>query len=132
MRVVKILFVLFCLLAYAWVFSRSPVQAQAFQPLYASYQSSGDSLNAFPFNAVVEKASPLFADRQMMLKIANIPPGDQVTVHEKHDINPAKGLFALLVTYTDKKGMERAGWLSGTLHVYYPRQQTVTGSARKE
>jgi len=119
MRVFKLLFVLFCLLAYAWVFSL-PAQAQVFQPLSASYRASGDALNAFPFNAVVEKVSPLFADRQMTLKLIEIPRGDQVTVHEKYDINPAKGLFALLVTYTDKSGKERLGWLSGTLHVNYP------------
>jgi hypothetical protein len=119
MRVFKILFVLFCLLAYAWTFSR-PVQAQVFQTLYASYQTSGDALNAYPFNAVVEKTSPLFADRQMTLKLAEIPRGDHVTVLEKYDINPGKGLFTLLVVYTDKSGKERAGWLSGTLHVHYP------------
>ena len=129
MRVFKILFVLCCLLAYAWVFSL-PAQAQAFQPQYARHQASGDALNAFPFNAVVEKVSPLFADRQMTQKIAEIPRGDQVTVHEKYDINPAKGLFALLVTYTDKSGKERLGWLSGTLHVNYPRKQTVPLASR--
>jgi len=26
----------------------------------------------------------------------------------------------MLVTYIDKSGKERAGWLSGTLHVNYP------------
>jgi hypothetical protein len=129
MRVFKLLFVLFCLLAYAWVFSL-PAQAQVFQPLSASYRASGDALNAFPFNAVVEKVSPLFADRQMTLKLIEIPRGDQVTVHEKYDINPAKGLFALLVTYTDKSGKERLGWLSGTLHVNYPHEQTVPLASR--
>jgi len=87
-------------------------------------------MNAFPFSAVVEKTSPLFADRQMTLKIAEIPPGDQVTVLEKFDVNPAKGLFTLLVTYTDKSGKERAGWLCGTLHVNYPKQQTVPLASR--
>jgi hypothetical protein len=120
MKVFKILFVLFCLLAYAWVFSR-PVQAQVFQPLYASYQTSGDVLNAFPFNAVVEKTGPLFADRQMTLKIAEISPGDQITVLEKHDVNRGKGLFTLRVAYTDRNGKELEGWLSGTLHVNYRR-----------
>ena len=129
MKMLKMLFVLFCLLSYAWVFSL-PAQAQVFQPLSASYRASGDALNAFPFNAVVEKVSPLFADRQMTQKIAEIPRGDQVTVHEKYDINPAKGLFALLVTYTDKSGKERLGWLSGTLHVNYPHEQTVPLASR--
>ena len=129
MKMLKMLFVLFCLLAYTWVFSL-PAQGQVFQPMYASYQASGDGLNAHPFNAMVEKTSPLFADRQMTLKIAEIPRGDQVTVHEKYDINPAKGLFALLVTYTDKSGKERLGWLSGTLHVNYPHEQTVPLASR--
>jgi hypothetical protein len=129
MKMLKMLFVLFCLLAYAWVFSL-PAQAQVFQPMYASYQASGDALNAFPFNAVVEKTSPLFADRQMTLKIAEIPPGDQITVHEKYNVNRDKGLFIMLVTYTDRSGKERAGWLSGTLHAHYPNQQTVPLASR--
>jgi hypothetical protein len=87
MKVFKILFALFCLLAYAWVFSL-PVQAQVFQPLYASYQASGDVLNAFPFNAVVEKTSPLFADRQMTLRIGargSLPCGSPIpTETERH------------------------------------------------
>src|SRR5512138_349644 len=124
MRIFKILFVLFCLLAYAWVFSL-PAQAQAFQPQYARHQASGDALNAYPFNAVVERISPLFADRQMTLKIAEIPAGDQITVLEKFDVNPAKGLFLMLVTYIDKSGKELAGWLCGTLQVNYPNKQTV-------
>ena len=125
MKMLKMLFVLFCLLAYTWVFSL-PAQGQAFQIL----QAGGDATNVFPFNAVVEKTSPLFADRQMTLKIAEIPPGDQITVLEKFDVNPAKGLFTLLVTYTDKSGKERAGWLCGTLHVNYPKQQTVPLASR--
>ena len=129
MRVFKLLFVLFCLLAYAWVFSL-PAQAQAFQPQYARHQASGDALNAFPFNAVVKKTSPLFADRQMILKIAEIPPGDQITVFEKHVIDPGKGILTLLVIYTDKSGKERAGWMSGTLHVNYPHKQTVPLASR--
>ena len=125
MRAFKILFVLFCLLAYAWAFSL-PAQAQASQPL----QASGDAMNAFPFIAVVEKTSPLFADRQMTLKIAEIPPGDRITVHEKYDVNRDKGLFLMLVTYIDKSGKERAGWLCGTLQVNYPNKQTVPLASR--
>jgi hypothetical protein len=125
MKMLKMLFVLFCLLSYAWVFSL-PAQGQVFQPL----QAGGDSTNALPFNAVVEKTSPLFADRQMIIKIAEIPPGDQVTVHEKHVIDPDKGILTLLVTYIDRSGKERLGWLSGTLHVNYPHKQTVPLASR--
>jgi len=119
MKMLKILFVLFCLLAYAWAFSR-PVQAQVFQTLYASYPTNSAAGDTLPFKALVERTSPLFADRQMTLKIAEIPRGDHVTVLEKYDINPGKGLCTLRVVYTDKSGKESAGWLSGTLHVHYP------------
>jgi hypothetical protein len=125
MKMLKMLFVLFCLLAYTWVFSL-PAQGQAFQIL----QAGGDATNVFPFNAVVEKTSPLFADRQMILKIAEIPPGDQITVFEKHVIDPGKGILTLLVIYTDKSGKERAGWLAGTLHVNYPHKQAVPSASR--
>lgn len=129
MKVFKIMFVLFCLLAYAWVFSL-PAQAQAFQAQYARHQASGDALNAYPFNVVVERISPLFADRQMTLKIAEIPAGDRITVHEKYDMNRDNGLFLMLVTHIDKSGKERAGWLCGTLHVNYPNKQTVPLASR--
>ena len=119
MKVFKILFVLICLLAYAWVFSL-PAQAQAFQPLYARHQASGDALNAYPFNVVVERTSPLFADRQMTLKIADVPAGQQVTVLEKYTTNRSDRLLVLLVEYADKDGRERMGWFCGTLHVKYP------------
>lgn len=125
MKMLKMLFVLFCLLAYTWVFSL-PAQGQAFQPL----QTVGDATNVFPFHAVVEKTSPLFADRKMTVKIAEIPPGDQITVFEKHVIDPGRGILAMQVLHTDKSGKERAGWLCGTLHINYPDKQSVPLASR--
>ena len=119
MRVFKILFVLFCLLAYAWAFSR-PVQAQVFQPLYASYPTSAAAEDTLPFRALVERTSPLFADRQMTLKIADVPAGQQDTVLKKYTSNRSDRLLILLVAYADKDGRERTGWFCGTLHVHYP------------
>jgi len=120
MRVVKILFVLFCLLAYAWAFSRSPVQAQAFQPLYASQTTNAAPTDTIPFKALVERNSPLFADRQMTLKIADVPAGHHVAVLEKYSTNRIDLLLVLLVEHTDKSGKELIGWFCGTLHVNYP------------
>ena len=117
MKTLKMLFVLFCLLAYAWVFSLS-AQAQAFQPLYASHTTNA-APDTIPFKALVERNSPLFADRQMTLKIADVPAGHQVTVLEKYHTNQGK-LVVLLVEYTDKSGKELMGWFCGTLHVNYP------------
>ena len=119
MKMLKILFVLFCLLAYAWTFSR-PVQAQVFQPLYASYPTSAAATETLPFRALVERTSPLFADRQMTLKIADVPAGQQITVLEKYTTNRSDRLLVLLVEYTDKSGKELMGWFYGTLHVSYP------------
>ena len=120
MKVLKVLFVLFCLLAYAWAFSR-PVQAQVFQPLYASYPTNAAATETLPFKALVERTSPLFADRQMTLKIADVPAGQQVTVLEKYNTNRSDRLLVLLVEYTDKSGKELMGWFYGTLHIHYPR-----------
>ena len=119
MKMLKILFVLFCLLAYAWTFSQ-PVRAQVFQPLYASHQPSAAGEDTRPFKALVERTSPLFADRQMTLKIADVPAGQQVTVLEKYTTNRSDRLLVLLVEYTDKSGKELMGWFYGTLHVSYP------------
>ena len=119
MKVLKVLFVLFCLLAYAWAFSR-PVQAQVFQPLYASHPTGAAGEDTRPFKALVERTSPLFADRQMTLKIADVPAGQQVTVLEKYTTNRSDRLLVLLVEYTDKSGKELMGWFYGTLHVSYP------------
>jgi hypothetical protein len=119
MKMLKILFVLFCLLAYAWTFSR-PVQSQGFQPLYASHPTGAAAEDMRPFKALVERTSPLFADRQMTLKIADVPAGQQVTVLETYNTNRSDRLLILLVAYADKDGRERTGWFCGTLHVHYP------------
>jgi hypothetical protein len=119
MKVLKVMFVLFCLLAYAWAFSR-PVQAQVLQPLSASYPTNAAAGNSSPFRALVERTSPLFANRQMTLKIADVPAGQQVTVLEKYTTNRSDRLLILLVAYADKDGRERTGWFYGTLHVSYP------------
>lgn len=119
MKVLKVLFVLFCLLAYAWAFSR-PVQAQVFQPLYASYPTNSAAGDMFPVKALVERTSPLFADRQITLKIADVPAGQQVTILEKYTTNRSDRLLVLLVEYTDKSGKELIGWFYGTLRISYP------------
>jgi hypothetical protein len=119
MKVLKVLFVLFCLMAYAWTFSR-PVQAQVFQPLYASHQTGAVAEGTRPFKALVERTSPLFADRQMTLKIADVPAGQHVTVLESYSTNRSDRLLVLLVEYTDKNGKELMGWFYGTLNVRYP------------
>ena len=119
MKAFKILFVLFCLLAYAWVFSL-PAKAQAFQPLYASHTTNAAPTDTIPFKALVERNSPLFADRQMTLKIADVPAGQQVTVLEKYQTNQGNRLVVLLVEYSDKSGKELMGWFCGTLNVHYP------------
>ena len=118
MKVFKVLFVLFCLLAYAWAFSR-PAQAQVFQTLYASHTMNAAAENTVPFKALVERTSPLFADRQMTLKIADVPAGQQVTVLETYNTNRSDRLL-LLVAYTGKDGKDRMGWFYGTLNVHYP------------
>ena len=118
MKMLKILFVLFCLLAYAWTFSQ-PVRAQVFQPLYASHQPGAAAEDTRPFKALVERTSPLFADRQMTLKIADVPAGQQVTVLETYNTNRSDRLL-LLVAYTGKDGKDRMGWFYGTLNVHYP------------
>lgn len=124
MNVLKVLFVLFCLLAYAWAFSR-PVQAQVFQTLYASYPTGAAAADTLPFKALVERTSPLFADRQMTLKINDVPAGQLVTVLETYNTNRSDRVLILLVEYADKDGRERMGWFYGTLKIHYPNQQAV-------
>jgi hypothetical protein len=119
MKVFKILFVLLSLLAYAWVFSL-PAQAQVFQPLAASHTMNAAAENTVPFKALVERTSPLYADRQMTLKIADVPAGQQVTVLETYNTNRHNRNLTLLVAYTGKDGKDRMGWFYGTLNVHYP------------
>jgi ABC-type oligopeptide transport system substrate-binding subunit len=121
MKVLKVLFVLFCLLAYAWAFSR-PVQAQVFQTLYASYPTNSAAEDARPFKALVEGTSPLYADRQMTLKITDVPASQQVTVQETYNTNRGDRLLVLLVTHAGKDGRERMGRFCGTLRVHYPHE----------
>ncbi|NPV05037.1 MAG: hypothetical protein HPY67_09940 [Syntrophaceae bacterium] len=115
----KIFFVLFCLLAYMWVFSL-PAKGQDLEPRNVSF-STGATNTSLPFKAMVERNSPVYADKQMTAKIAEVKAGQQVTVLEiggpAHDGRP----FILLVAYTDRNGVERAGWFYGTLHVHLPR-----------
>jgi hypothetical protein len=129
MKMLKILFVLFCLLAYAWAFSR-PVQAQVFQTLYGSHPTGAAAEDTRPFKALVERTSPLFADRQMTLKIADVPAGQQVTVLETYNTNRHNRSLTLLVAYTGKDGKDRMGWFYGTLHVNYPDKQSVPLASR--
>ncbi len=119
MKTLKMLFVLVCLLATLWVFSL-PAQGQDFQPQNVSHESAATN-TSLPFKAMVERNSPVFADRQMTAKIAEVKAGQQVTVLEISGAVPNGRPFTLLVAYTDKKGMERAGWFYGTLHVHVPR-----------
>jgi hypothetical protein len=118
MKMFKMVFVLFCLLAYMWVFSL-PAKAQDFQPRNVSLATAATD-TSLPFKAMVERNSPVYADRQMTAKIAEVKAGQQVTVLEIS--GPARNgrPFTLLVAYTDRNGVERAGWFYGTLHVHLP------------
>jgi hypothetical protein len=119
MKVLKVLFILFCLLAYGWAFSK-PLPAQVGKPASVFLQNSAAVTDTLPFKALVERASPLFGDRQMTVKIADVRAGQQVTVLEKADMNRGNRLVVLLVSYADKDGKEMNGWLYGTLHVHLP------------
>ena len=118
MKMFKMFFVLFCLLATMWAFSL-PAKAQDFQPRNASFSTAATN-TSLPFKATVERNSPVYADRQMTAKIAEVKAGQQVTVLEISGAARNGRPFTLLVAYTDKDGMERAGWFYGTLHVHMP------------
>lgn len=118
MKMFKLSFVLFCLLAYMWVFSL-PANGQDFQPRSVSF-STAASNTSLPFKAMVERNSPVYADRHMTVKIAEVKAGQQVTVLEISGASRNGRPFTLLVSYTDKDGAERAGWFYGTLHVHVP------------
>lgn len=120
MKMLKMLFVLFCLLAYTWVFSL-PAQGQDLQPMFAPHPNNAAVNTALPFQAMVERNSPLFADRQMTLKISDVPAGQQVMVLAINGAMSGGRPSTLLVTYADRDGKERAGWFYGTLHVHLPR-----------
>ncbi|OPY05672.1 MAG: hypothetical protein A4E67_01827 [Syntrophaceae bacterium PtaB.Bin038] len=119
MKLFKLLFVLICILATMWVFSL-PAQGQDFQPRKVSDASAAMN-TSLPFRAVVERNAPVFADRQVTEKIAEVKAGRQVTVLEISGPSRNGRPFTLLVAYTDKDGSERAGWFYGTLHVHAPR-----------
>ena len=118
MKMIKMLFVLFCLLAYMWAFSL-PAKGQDFQPRNVSLSSAAAN-TSLPFKARVERNSPVYADRHMTVKIAEVKAGEQVTVLEISGAACNGRPFTLLVSYTDKDGAERAGWFYGTLHVNVP------------
>ena len=118
MKMIKMLFVLFCLLAYLWAFSL-PAKGQDFQPRNVSLATAATN-TSLPFKAMVERNSPVYADRQMTVKIAEVKAGQQVTVLEISGAARNGRPFTLLVSYTDKGGVERAGWFYGTLHVHVP------------
>ena len=120
MKLFKVSFILVCLLAYAWVFC-GPAKAQEFKPRYISHTMPASSAETLPFKAVLERMSPLCADRQMTIKIAEIPAGHSIVVLEKYDAQRGNGLVDLRVAYADGKGKEYTGWVSGTLHVNVPR-----------
>ncbi len=119
MKALKILFVLFCLLAYAWAFSQ-PIHAQSVQPVWASSQISASPVGSLPFKMLIERNCPLYADRQMTLKIAEIPAGYNVVTLEKYDLQGSQGTVVLRVAYADGKGTQYTGWVSGTLNVKVP------------
>ena len=119
MKMFKMCFVLCCLLAYMWAFSL-PAKGQDFQPRDVSHETAATN-TSLPFKAMVERNSPVFADRQMTLKIAEVKASQQVTVLEIGGAARNGRPFTLLVAYTDKDGSERAGWFYGTLHVRAPR-----------
>ena len=118
MKMFKMFFVLFCLLAYMWAFSL-PAKGQDFQPRNVSFATAATN-TSLPFKAMVERNSPVYADRHMTVKIAEVKAGQQVTVLEISGAARNGRPFTLLVAYTDKDGAERAGWFYGTLHVHVP------------
>ncbi len=119
MKALKILFVLFCLLAYAWAFSQ-PIHAQSAQPVSASSQISASPVGSLPFKMMIERNCPLYADKQMTLKIAEIPAGYNVVTLERYDVQRSQGTVVLRVAYADGNGIRYTGWVSGTLNVKVP------------
>jgi hypothetical protein len=119
MKLLKLLFVLFCLLAFAWAFSQ-PIHAQSVQPVSTSSQISAAAVGSLPFRMLIERSCPLYADRLLNSRIADIPAGDQVMVLEKYEMHSGSGLAVLRVIYVNKKGKEFTGWVYGTLHVHHP------------
>ena len=119
MKMLKMLFVLFCLLAYAWVFS-IPCRRRFFSPCTLRTRRAQPPRTRYLSRRWSRRTSPLFADRQMTLKIADVPAGQQVTVLEKYTTNRSDRLLVLLVAYADKSGKEHTGWFYGTLRVRYP------------
>jgi len=118
MKMFKMFFVLLCLLAYAWAFSL-PAKGQDFQPRNIS-ASTAATHASLPLKAVVERNGPVFADRQMTARIAEVKAGRQVTILEIGGPVRSNRPFTLLIAYTDGNGAERAGWFYGTLHVHIP------------
>ena len=118
MKMFKMLFVLVCLLAYMWVFSL-PAKGQDIHPPNVPNATAATN-TSLPFKAMVEKNSPVYADRHMTARIGEVKAGEQVTVLEIG--GPARNdrPVTLLVAYKDRNGMERAGWFYGTLHVHVP------------
>ncbi len=114
MKVAKVSFVLICLLAYTWVFCM-PAQGQEYRP------QAGSSAAVHPFKVMLERNSPLYADRQMTSAIAEIPAGYNVVVLEKYDLQSSQRTVVLRVAYADGKGKEYTGWVYGTLNVHVPK-----------
>lgn len=119
MKLLKMSFVLMCLVAYAWTFC-GPAKGEEFKPRYISRTMPASAAETLPFKAVLERMSPLYADRQMTVKLAEIPVGYSVVVLEKYDAGRGNGLVDLRVAYADGKGKEYTGWVYGTLHVNVP------------
>ncbi len=119
MKTLKMLFVLVCLLAYMWVFSM-PAQGQDFKPLFAPHPQKIAADTTLPFQALVERNSPLYADRQMTEKIKDVPAGHQVMVLRKYGTGNGDRPLILLVAYTDNQGKDHMGWFYGTMHVHVP------------
>jgi hypothetical protein len=89
-------------------------------PAAERFAATAATNTSLPFKAMVERNSPVFADRQMTAKIAEVKAGEQVTVLEISGAARNGRPFTLLVAYTDRNGVERAGWFYGTLHVHLP------------
>ncbi len=119
MKMFKLIFILLCLLAYVVAFWK-PVNAQAAQPASVSIQSMA-AVDSLPFRMLLEKACPLYAQRDMASVIATIPAGKQVVALEKYDMGRGDGLVVVRVQYVDMHGTEHTGWVYGTLHVTFPR-----------
>jgi hypothetical protein len=89
-------------------------------------------VTAPPFSMRVEGLCPLFAEKELISKITDIPAGERVLVTEKFSMDRGRKMVILRVKYHDNRGKEYTGWIYGTLRITLPdsfTQQPITGLA---